>query len=118
MLLISIKKFYHKHILNLLYILLFQLVRKEKGPFTEVEEHMTPKFVVQVLDSDAASQDDFLGRYHRPVSFAYRSSYYTIVKLRHNAKYQSQRSLSTSLITSVIRQITLTEQNSHMTFVI
>ncbi|PZC81246.1 otoferlin [Helicoverpa armigera] len=37
-----------------------KLVRKEKGPFTEVEEHMTPIFVVQVLDSDAASQDDFL----------------------------------------------------------
>ncbi|XP_035437997.2 otoferlin isoform X3 [Spodoptera frugiperda] len=37
-----------------------KLVRKEKGPFTEVEEHMTPIFVVQVLDSDALSQDDFL----------------------------------------------------------
>ncbi|CAH0703240.1 unnamed protein product [Spodoptera exigua] len=37
-----------------------KLVRKEKGPFTEVEEHMPPIFVVQVLDSDALSQDDFL----------------------------------------------------------
>ncbi|CAH0577888.1 unnamed protein product [Chrysodeixis includens] len=37
-----------------------KLVRKEKGPFTEVEEHMPPIFVVQVLDSDAASPDDFL----------------------------------------------------------
>uniref|UniRef100_A0A2A4JU35 C2 domain-containing protein n=1 Tax=Heliothis virescens TaxID=7102 RepID=A0A2A4JU35_HELVI len=42
-----------------------KLVRKEKGPFTEVEEHMAPIFVVQVLDSDAASQDDFLGRSFR-----------------------------------------------------
>lgn len=41
--------------------LLFKLVRKEKGPFTEVEEHMPPIFVVQVLDSDSPSQDDFLG---------------------------------------------------------
>ncbi|XP_026747253.1 otoferlin-like isoform X2 [Trichoplusia ni] len=37
-----------------------KLVRKEKGPFTEVEEHMPPIFVVQVLDSDSPSQDDFL----------------------------------------------------------
>lgn len=38
------------------------MVRKEKGPFTEVEEHFPPIFVVQVLDSDAQTPDDFLGK--------------------------------------------------------
>ncbi|CAB3226218.1 unnamed protein product [Arctia plantaginis] len=38
-----------------------KMVRKEKGPFTEVEEHFPPIFVVQVLDSDAQTPDDFLG---------------------------------------------------------
>lgn len=38
------------------------MVRKEKGPFTKVEEHFPPIFVVQVLDSDAQTPDDFLGK--------------------------------------------------------
>ncbi|CAH2035070.1 unnamed protein product, partial [Iphiclides podalirius] len=38
-----------------------KLVTKEKGPFTEVEERIPPVLIVQVLDGDSTSSDDFLG---------------------------------------------------------
>ncbi|XP_059055113.1 otoferlin-like [Achroia grisella] len=37
------------------------LVFKETGPFTEYEERLPPILLIQVVDNDAASSDDYLG---------------------------------------------------------
>lgn len=39
---------------------MLQIVNKEKGPFTEHDEYVTPYLIVQLLEIDS---DDFFGRY-------------------------------------------------------